>query len=50
VYREGATDKAAYAIQIIDSNGDVRDQMGSELDSNEKLPYRDDFDLRVEVA
>lgn len=49
VYQEGATKDAAYMIRVIDQDGNVRDTMGSKLDSAEKLPYRDDFDLRVEV-
>jgi len=49
VYQAGATEEAAYVIRVVDRDGNVRDSMGSKLDPDEELPYRDDFDLRVEV-
>jgi hypothetical protein len=50
VVYQGATPTASYTIQVIDANGVVVDQMGSSVDPTVAQPYRDDFDLRVNVV
>ncbi len=50
IYQQGATPQAAYTIRVFDDTGAQIDQMGSKIDTSITLPYRDDFDLRVEVV
>jgi hypothetical protein len=49
VYQQGATPQAEYSIRVLDQQGTPMDEMGSKLNPKRALPYRNDFDLRVEV-